>query len=276
MTENGKKRGRPFANPETAIARAAKMPKTTQSSGIPKKKGRPIAKPIVIPPGYYIPFICEWKDCPAELINLENLRKHVYIVHGQMSKFSGTVTCRWGKCAAKHEEGVAFKEKEEWKDHIEDAHLIPFSWHMGDGPKDDSATFSPHLPKPDIRLTQPWLFDVEGNQVTPLVNLVNTEKGSALEKNKRRYEQELYLSRKARGETATPGPHIDMKYRGMNVCGSTGLSSNSASVSVVIPSTFIRPGDYTVIDEDSDEDELATITGEMGVIKVSGDETRTS
>jgi len=28
-----------------------------------------------------------------------------------------------------------FKNQQEWEAHLEEAHLFPYAWHMGDGPK---------------------------------------------------------------------------------------------------------------------------------------------
>jgi hypothetical protein len=165
LTINGKKRGRPFQTPEAAtaaaVARAARE-NTDLSNAKLKKRGRPLAvnKEFVIPDGKYLPFLCEWKGCPAKLNNLNTLRLHLNIVHGLRDKATGKIPCRWAKCASTPSaeldativgnavdeseihtiSGEAFKQRSEWKQHIEEAHFIPFSWHMGDGPADE--TFS--------------------------------------------------------------------------------------------------------------------------------------
>jgi hypothetical protein len=165
LTINGKKRGRPFQTPEAAAAaaaRAARLGNADTTNAELKKRGRPFSvnKESVIPDGKYLPFLCEWEGCLAQLNNLSTLRLHLTIIHGIRDKAVGTIPCRWGKCAIAHtaevkvaalgntsDENVthttsvvALKRRSEWKQHIEEAHLIPFSWHMGDGPADE--TFS--------------------------------------------------------------------------------------------------------------------------------------
>jgi hypothetical protein len=153
---NFKKRGRPFKTAESAARAAAAGSDSTD--GITKKRGRPFKLrtqlDIPVPEPVFIPFICEWKGCPAELHNLETLEAHVLNVHNKKQP-SGNRVCLWGKCGVKHEptdeatefptpdEPHEFKSKAEWKDHINQRHLIPFAWHMGDGPKGTSLCMSP-------------------------------------------------------------------------------------------------------------------------------------
>jgi hypothetical protein len=138
-----KKRGRPFSTLDTA----AKVAATASGSAEPKKRGRPFTirhhVEVSVPEPIYIPFICEWKECPAELQNLETLRMHLFNVHGKKSP-SGFYTCLWGKCCKLDEEvegleldkkALGFKHKATWKDHVEKAHVTTVAWHMGDGPK---------------------------------------------------------------------------------------------------------------------------------------------
>jgi hypothetical protein len=121
-----------------------------------KKRGRPFKYPLepeqilhVVPPEpKFIPFICEWKNCPAELHNLDTLRAHLYTVHLKKQPSSGPQVCLWKKCCQDHEvadaetgtskfveKGVEFETKEEWQNHVKVAHLDPIAWHQGDGPK---------------------------------------------------------------------------------------------------------------------------------------------
>lgn len=72
-----RKRGRPFKNkPE---------PDSTDSELTP------------VPEAFYISFICEWEDCPAELHNLDTLTAHVFKVHG-VKTGSGHFVCKWKNC----------------------------------------------------------------------------------------------------------------------------------------------------------------------------------
>jgi hypothetical protein len=139
-----KKRGRPFGTPDAAAKAAAAA---TSRSAEPKKRGRPFTirhhVEVPVPDPIYIPFICEWKGCPAELQNLETLRMHLFNVHCKKSS-SGFYTCLWSKCINPVEEMedlepdkkvFGFKTRAIWKDHVEKAHVTTVAWYMGDGPK---------------------------------------------------------------------------------------------------------------------------------------------
>jgi hypothetical protein len=156
---NYKKRGRPFATAESAARAAAKAAAAGSDSaeGVTKKRGRRFKVrtqlDIPVPEPVFVPFICEWKGCPAELQNLETLETHVFNVHNK-KQASGNRICLWGKCGVKHQASYEttysqnydelneFKTKAGWKNHINQRHLIPFAWHMGDGPKGTSLGMS--------------------------------------------------------------------------------------------------------------------------------------
>jgi hypothetical protein len=213
-----KKRGRPFKTTESA-ARAATAT-SDSTDGISKKRGRPFKLraqlEIPVPEPEYIPFICEWKGCPAELQNLETLEVHVFNVHSKKQPSSNRF-CLWGKCGEKHEtdkavdsqlhdESNEFRSKAEWKDHVNQQHLIPFAWHMGDGPKGTSLcmfsesfyhcgkevllliTFAAIKPKSDIA---PWLIDNNGHHVTPSVKDQLIEEGRAKDNNAKRFNRKV-------------------------------------------------------------------------------------
>lgn len=215
---NSKKRGRPFKTTESAARAAAATSDSTD--GISKKRGRPFKVrtqlEIPVPEPEYIPFICEWKGCPAELQNLETLEVHVFNVHSKKQP-SGKRFCLWGKCGAKHETDKAvdsqphdepneFRSKAEWKDHVTQQHLVPFAWHMGDGPKGTSLcmfsessyhcgkeillliTFAAVKPKSDIAR---WLMDNNGRQVTPSVKDQPIEGGRAKDNNAKRFTRKV-------------------------------------------------------------------------------------
>jgi hypothetical protein len=128
----GRKVGRPRTHP--------------QSESKPRGRPRKSVDPKLVSPKF-IPFLCEWKDCKAELHNLETLRKHIYTVHNK-KQMSGAIVCQWAKCGLSREvrdkrtlqskaihENHDFADIQAFKDHVEKAHLIPFAWHMGDGPR---------------------------------------------------------------------------------------------------------------------------------------------
>lgn len=72
--------------------------------------------------------------------------------------------CHWGKCA-QDVNAVVFSDDELLQLHIEEAHLIPFSWHVGDGPQNDSSRWQ----LADEDEIPDFLKDEHGNQVTPSV-----------------------------------------------------------------------------------------------------------
>lgn len=80
----------------------------------------------------FIPFLCEWKRCKAELHNLETLRRHVYVVHTKAQLYK--LHCQWGKCSLTSNPKV-FNELEELADHVEKEHMVLVAWHMGEGPQ---------------------------------------------------------------------------------------------------------------------------------------------
>lgn len=197
----GKKRGRPFATAEAAEKAAKKMKSTSDESEEPKKRGRPFAteKKIEAPDPCFPVFYCEWKGCPAELHNLETLRKHLHILHGKRDKVTGMIPCMFRKCANSHTETkaagegieassdiakenfgekkaageetetspdiakedsghellypIAFKKRSDWHAHLEEEHLIPIAWHLGDGPKFTEYCKSANLTSIESTLT---------------------------------------------------------------------------------------------------------------------------
>jgi len=154
-----KKRGRPFSTPDGAAKAAAKAegrivrPAGPSTAG-PKKRGRPFKKfehTFIRQDPEYVPFLCEWTNCPAELVNLETLEHHVFCIHAK--KRSG-LFCQWAKCKAPlggphgHEmvpDQTPFASKAELKEHIKQEHLIPMAWHVGDGPRESSTSMFPFL-----------------------------------------------------------------------------------------------------------------------------------
>ncbi|RQM08802.1 hypothetical protein DH86_00002934, partial [Scytalidium sp. 3C] len=175
--------------------------RTTQKNedGVPRKRGRPPSKPqkpmtLQLPEPKYIPFICEWQDCSAELQNLDTLRRHISVVHGK-AQDSGLYSCLWGKCGkqlAQIQGGSyealmkanEFWTEQDWREHVNEAHLIPFAWHMGDGPKGTTFDTTAKLrEEQSIR----WLLDSEGRQVTPSIKNQLIEEGDARENNRMRF-----------------------------------------------------------------------------------------
>lgn len=146
-----------------------------------KRRGRPPKQPSPPPVDVYlqqnvafIAFLCEWAGCKAELHNLETLRRHVRIVHLRpLEKVDDAGRrCRWGKCGLlagdDDEEGREFAGVKELEAHVEGEHLVPFSWHVGDGPR--NSGWSGKGKGADEEDDVPsYLKDADGNQVTPSI-----------------------------------------------------------------------------------------------------------
>ncbi|KAK0674671.1 hypothetical protein QBC41DRAFT_309299 [Cercophora samala] len=179
------------ANKVKKLGRPSGTGKVGRPSGKLKPDGEPRGKPGRKPaptgreeykklnPKFPV-FLCEWQDCPARLHNLETLRKHIFIVHGQPEDSpapsssssvrstgeehgdGGLIICKWARCVS----SPTPRFEGAFRAHVEEEHLIPFAWHCGDGPQNTSVD-----PKPQIMLPElpSYLFDAEGRQVTPSV-----------------------------------------------------------------------------------------------------------
>lgn len=147
----------------TAGRSAGPGPKSTGQ----KRRGRPPRQPSPTPREVYerksapryVPFLCEWPGCKAELQNVARLRKHIHVVHGRMDP----LLCRWARCK---DNTQVFAQQFEFQKHVEEHHLTPFAWHVGDGqqneqPIDKAGETSEKLPG--------YLLGPDGEQVTPWV-----------------------------------------------------------------------------------------------------------
>ncbi|KAH6850901.1 hypothetical protein B0I37DRAFT_404633 [Chaetomium sp. MPI-CAGE-AT-0009] len=211
ITPQPKKRGRPVGwrrghgsyaamrsglPPESATPRPTPKPADEQKvRRRPGRKPAPTARQVYLKLNpHFIAFRCEWEGCPAELQNLETLRKHLLVVHGRPSRSSRssptspspsptaqqqhttTLPCKWASCTS-----APLNSRESFASHIETAHLLPFRWHVGDGPRN---TTPPLQPAPTTTTTTTttitnnnsnnnplptYLFNAAGEQVTPSV-----------------------------------------------------------------------------------------------------------
>ncbi|KAK7723739.1 hypothetical protein SLS64_000068 [Diaporthe eres] len=154
-----------------------------------KRRGRPPRQPSPTPREVYerqaapryVPFLCEWPGCKAELQNLARLRKHIHVVHGQM----GPLLCRWANC---NDRTQVFAQEFEFRDHVDEEHLLPFVWHIGDGqrnerPITEADETSEKLPA--------YLLGPDGKQVTPWVKDQEIQDFLTLRENRRRLKHIL-------------------------------------------------------------------------------------
>ncbi|POS87354.1 hypothetical protein EPUL_002889 [Erysiphe pulchra] len=179
------------------------IPETIEKASTPHLRPR---KNKAKPPGIQkskkkmLRFIKTYLSQIPFIIHLNILRKHVYAAHGKKHE-DGRRRCLWGKCSLAwkdtHIEKLAmtspdtnvsvvdssliYLKRRDWKNHMEENHLIPFSWHMGDGP------CGSRLAKPSTVWHQPYLFFADGRQITPSVASQPIEKGIVRKLNASRF-----------------------------------------------------------------------------------------
>lgn len=171
------------------IPRAAK---STAEAGAPKRRGRPPRAPPAtarkvwetMAAPTYVPFLCEWTGCKAQLQNVDTLRRHVHKLHGTAGP-DGAAVCRWGKCGriGVGEEGK-FATAEELRAHVEERHFVPLVWFVGDGVR--NATSLPRSAAQEEEKIPAYLLGPDGKQVTPWVKHQKEEDHAARMKNRNR------------------------------------------------------------------------------------------
>ncbi len=125
----------------------------------PAKGGGPRMTPV--PPGRHPPqpsykiYRCLWEQCPAELHNLETLKKHVR-KHRDKSEV-GPFPCLWANCydgntsAANGSQAISKRQRSKfesdiaWQVHMEVKHLNAVAWELGDGPAHPSGECNQNL-----------------------------------------------------------------------------------------------------------------------------------
>lgn len=194
------KTGRPTASAHryldqdgNPIPRASATPSAVKSTGDgPKRRGRPPRPPSPTPRGVwetmepprYVPFLCEWAGCRAELQNIDTLRRHLGKVHGVGA---GALVCQWGHCARRGEEQdeVRFGDYYEVLAHVDERHLVPFAWHVGDGHRNEQRLAKkPVAAEEDV--VPKYLLGPTGMQVTPWVKEQKVEDLVTWRENRRR------------------------------------------------------------------------------------------
>jgi hypothetical protein len=128
-----------------AIAKAIRgaLSNSAQPESPRKDSITEILTDLKAPAPAYVPFICEWKDCPAELHNLQTLRKHVAAIHIETQPSSDCV-CLWAKCGI-YQNTREFDDLHALERHVEKRHMVPFAWYLGDGPRDHTkGRLNPH------------------------------------------------------------------------------------------------------------------------------------
>ncbi|KAI4161939.1 MAG: hypothetical protein LQ342_004387 [Letrouitia transgressa] len=107
---------------------------------------------------------CHWKDCPAELHNLETLRKHVRRHRDAFDE--PPYPCLWEGCRAnrttnaEEPQPLEFQTDASWNKHMSGRHIEHYAWLLGDGP---------HTPRSSDTEAFDCLSDSQGRQMTPIV-----------------------------------------------------------------------------------------------------------
>ena len=135
----------------------AKTPNTESA-----KRGRPKKMPVPsvrypFQPSYKV-FKCLWENCPAELHNLETLKKHVRKHRDKFEK--APFPCLWANCYNSNisvpkkpqdigsseckRERLSFESGEAWEKHLERKHVSAVAWELGDGPATHSSGVDAH------------------------------------------------------------------------------------------------------------------------------------
>ena len=212
----GWKPGMSYAAMRGRSPRASK-PKPGQLVGVVKRRGRPPKQASPPPRELYhtlnppfLEFLCEWKGCKAELQNLETLQRHVNIVHLEEQDDDddddeGRWCCLWGKCG-RRDPVPAFSGHSELECHVEEAHMEPFAWHVGDGPANSSGRGGVPA-KQDEDEIPAYLKDADGNQVTPSIREQELEDYATWRENRRRLKRLLLeRDRNLPSEDESDGP----------------------------------------------------------------------
>ncbi|GES62128.1 C2H2 finger domain protein [Aspergillus terreus] len=149
--ETPKSTPRPPSQPPVHSNSPAVQPKMVvgkRPPGRPPKSSKP---PMVEKPAAPVPYPvyrCFWRNCCAELHNLDMLKRHIGRTH-----IPHTLVCEWADCTVtKNMPAVELLR------HVKKEHIEPIAWKLGDGPSvprtiDDTAG-SP-VPKTIPELSHP-------------------------------------------------------------------------------------------------------------------------
>lgn len=166
-----------------------------------KRRGRPARPPELNAREQYLqskpdytPYKCEWRLsdgspqqepslCPAELQNMETLRRHVLLIHGD----EDPLVCRFPHCRDR-DPPLHFKTEDEFKDHMETKHFVKYLWYLGEGYQNNGMEA---LKRKADELPD-YLFDKDGNQVTPSVADQRLETDLQKKERKRKLRRLLY------------------------------------------------------------------------------------
>lgn len=185
--------GNRISKPPPAPSSGAAAPSGQKRPGRPPRPPSPTPRDVweTLAPPRYVPFLCEWAGCKAELQNAETLRRHVRKVHGLVDP----LVCRWGSCGRLEGQGVrSFRQEGDFYEHVDQRHLLPFVWHVGDGHRNGHCLVgcSEKGWVGDGGRVPAYLLGPDGKQVTPWVKEQKLEDLLTWRKNRRRLKAILF------------------------------------------------------------------------------------
>lgn len=123
---------------------------------------------------------------------METLRRHVQKVHGLLGVHIGGLRCRWGECGLQEQgAGQLFTTPDAFHEHMEEQHLVPFVWHVGDGVRNQKLILSSELSRAEDEKAPAYLLGPNGEQVTPWVKGQEVEDYLTWRENRNRLKQIL-------------------------------------------------------------------------------------
>lgn len=81
-------------------------------------------------------------------------------------------------------------DAQDWHSHLEEAHLVPFGWHVGDGPCNTSGMRT-KLPDNSQDVLPDFLMGSDGQQVTPSIKDQELEDFATWKDNRRKLKELL-------------------------------------------------------------------------------------
>lgn len=112
-------------------------------------------------------------------------------VHG-FGLHNGGLRCRWGACGLQEQgQEQLFITPEALHEHMEEEHLVPFVWHVGDGVRNQKLILSSELSTEDDEKAPAYLLGPDGEQVTPWVKGQEVEDFLTWRTNRNRLKQIL-------------------------------------------------------------------------------------
>lgn len=109
----------------------------------PKQGPAAVSDMHISQPEYKV-YKCQWEKCPAELHNLETLKKHIRKHCYQYTRRDEPYPCLWANCFKPEDDGsnkgenLVFSTDVDWDIHML-KHMNAVAWNLGDGPATHSS-----------------------------------------------------------------------------------------------------------------------------------------